>query len=370
MKKLLCLLLTVLLALGGISAWAEEVNGETVSDVLEDEYDTYYDEELTLSGALKPAAEKTVTAPFGGTVLACGLHAGDAVKAGDALFELDTIKVYAPADGIIAAVLVTEGQSLASSVYEAPIWLEPASQFIINATIAGANNSTETKYIHAGEKVFVHATVSDERKANGLVTSVSGTSYTVEVLDGNLRINESCNISRSDDPDDSKLRIGSGRAVRNDPVAVTGEGSVLKLHVKQGDAVKRGELIMETVRGDIAGKGLTDGIIRAETDCVITGVSVSAGMAVQERQAALTLYERGALEAVVSVDENDLSRIKVGDTVTVELDCASGERLFEGVVRSIDYTASANDKGVMYDAHVTFENDDFVRMGMSVTVRK
>lgn len=369
MKKLISILAAALVLVCAVCApvLAEDATEAPLNEAITDES---YEDELTLSGSLLPSNEVTVTAPFGGAVLSCGLRAGDMVSAGDALFELDTKKVYAPADGVIAAVLVAEGQGLADTVYAAPIWLEPASPYIINATVSGANNATETKYIHAGERVHVLATGSDERSGNGIVTSVSGTSYTVEVLDGNLRIGESCNISRSDDPDDTKLRIGSGRTTRNDPIAIAADGSVLKLHVKQGDTVKKGALLMETVSGDIMNKSLSDSVKRAEADCVITSVSASVGMTAQQGQPMLVMYESGTLEAVVRVDEDDLIRIAAGDKVVVEPDCASGEKLYDGVVRAISYVSAADEKGVAYKAYVTFENDGFVRQGMSVTVRK
>lgn len=38
-----------------------------------------------------------ITAPYSGVLLPFDLELGDRVKLGDALFELDTAKVYAPA---------------------------------------------------------------------------------------------------------------------------------------------------------------------------------------------------------------------------------------------------------------------------------
>ena len=50
-----------------------------------------------------------VTAPYSGVLLPFDLESGDTVAAGDTLFSMDTLKVYAPEDGVLRAVFAGIG---------------------------------------------------------------------------------------------------------------------------------------------------------------------------------------------------------------------------------------------------------------------
>ena len=64
----------------------------------------------------KLAAQESVTAPMPGKILDIAVHAGDRVKQGDTLCNLEAMKMKSPiratADGTIAQVLVAEGQNV------------------------------------------------------------------------------------------------------------------------------------------------------------------------------------------------------------------------------------------------------------------
>ena len=64
--------------------------------------------------------------------------------------------------------------------------------------------------------------------------------FTVEVTGGEFYMGETVDIYRSGDYANAS-RIGRGTVGRTQTVAVNAEGSVLKMHVKAGDTVERGE---------------------------------------------------------------------------------------------------------------------------------
>lgn len=328
------------------------------------------EEEYSFSGKLQPQSVMTIVAPFDGTVTACSPKAGDLVAQGDALATLDTTRVYAPCDGTVAAVFAAQGDALSDvlKVYEAAVFIEPASTLTLDASTASAYNSLETKYVHVGENVRLYSSASDEREGAGVVISVSGTSYVVEVLSGNLRIGESCHVSRSEERGATRQRVGGGRTRRSDPVAVTADESVLKLYVRQGAAVRKGDLLMETVPGDLKNVAATDASVYASADCVILSAPASVGASMKQGQPMFTAYAAGTLEAVVQVDENDLDAVAVGGAATIELDGADDRPAIDGTVRAVSHVPTEGASGVSYDVYVTFENDDYVRQGMSVTV--
>ena len=67
-------------------------------------------------------------------------------------------------------------------------------------------------------------------------------------------------------------RIGRGTVGRTKTVAVNAEGSVLKMHVKAGDTVERGELLFETVTGTLDGLYAPDKQVVSDTAGVIATV--------------------------------------------------------------------------------------------------
>jgi multidrug resistance efflux pump len=328
--------------------------------------------DLSLSGQLEPARTDVITAPFSGTVVSAPLSAGDFAAATDALFELTTTKVYAPCDGTVAGLRAQEGDSLSdlALMYQAPLYIEPDSAYVISASTSGAYDDNDNRYIHVGEHVYLTSTNNSSRTGEGIITSVTGTAYTVEVQSGTIRLAETCRISRDPDSDEAEGRIGSGKTERNNPVPVTADGSVLRVCVSEGDSVRKGDLIMETVPGDLRNKALTGSHVTAGADVVVQSVSASVGDVVQQGQALAVVFPVGTLVALVQVDESDLVNLEIGDDVTIELDGTSGAVTYPGVVETISRTANPEAVGAAYDVTISFENDDFVRQGMSVTVRK
>lgn len=325
-------------------------------------------ESVSMSGMLQPADILRITAPFSGRVMLCEAAAGDLIAAGDALMQLDTMHIYAPCDGIVAGLRAGEGDSLSmiNALYGAAMYVEPDSRYIIYASTAKAYDSNDNRIIHVGETVYLTSINNYSRTGEGLVTFVEGDNYTVEVTEGNLRLNETCYISRDEDHEVEKGRIGQGKTARNNPQPVTAEGSVVKIHAAEGDQVKRGQLLME-----IAPDARTEaesGVIRAGEDLIVLSVLTDEGAQVQKDQIVCEVFPVGTLQAVVYVEEDDLLSIRVGDNVTVELDAAPEEYSYEGRIESIAYVPAEGMNEVCYEVRVQFENDGIVRMGMSVTV--
>lgn len=322
---------------------------------------------ITMSGTLQPGDIKVITSPISGSILETA-EAGDLVTAGSPLAIIDTVRIYAPCDGTVAGLRAEEGDSLAeiSALYGAAMYLEPASRYLISATTTNAYDSNDNRIIHVGERVYLTSVNNSDRTGEGLITSVIGESYTVEVLDSNLRLNETARVSRDEDSSDTKGRIGQGKTARNNPIPINAEGSVVQLHVREGDEVKKGDLLMEIAPDRLDDP--TSGVVTAETDLIVLSTAVSEGGAVKKGMPVAAVFETGSLRAVVQVDEDDLMKLAVGDSVIVSLDVDPDEYSYEGEIEKISYIPSETAMGLAYDVTVRFENDDIVRMGMSVTV--
>ena len=184
------------------------------------------------------------------------------------------------------------------------------------------------------------------------------------------------NIYR-DSERDSSSRIGRGTVSRTSEVAVGATGSVVALHVADGDTVKRGQLLLETVSGDLDGLYATGNRITSTVSGVVSSVNASAGATLNKGDTVLSVYPDGSLEIEIDVEEYDLGSISVGDDVRIRFNWdEDGVHDTQGSVRLISYlpeTSSSGAEGTsdaIYNAYVTFTPDESIRLGMTVVVTR
>ena len=342
MKKLLslalCVLLMMTIAMAEESFDGQVIAGETVS----------------------------VTAPFGGVIKSCGLRAGTLVHVDDVIAELSTTRVLATEDGTIRGVFAEPGDLAEGTV----MYLAPVSKYTVSASIDKAYESAETTFVNIGEKVYLRCTKDRSHRAEGIVTAVKGTSYTVQTTAGELYMEETVNIYRTADYA-TKQCIGSGTVSRTDSLSVTGSGTILKMHVKDGDEVERGQLLFETVSGDTLGATYPDSSIRSTVFGVIAEVKVKAGQKVNQDDVLITVYQPSDYMISMQIPEDMLSVLKTGDKCAVYFNWNEGaSEPYSGVITEISYMSNDQGNGgeTTYNAYVAFEADESVRLGMNVTV--
>lgn len=342
MKKLLSLLMCLLLTT--LPACAEErfdgqvVAGETVS----------------------------VTAPFGGVVKSTGLRVGAQVQLNDVIATLAATRVLASEDGTIRGVFASEGDSASGTV----MYLAPVSKYTISASISKAYESAETMYVTIGEKVYLRCSKDGSHRAVGVITAVKGSSYTVQTTGGELYMEETVNIYRTADYA-AKQCIGSGTVSRTDALAISGKGSILKMHVQDGEEVERGQLLFETVDGETDGMIYADSAIRSTASGVVAEVKVKAGAQVSKDDVLITVYQPGDYQIKMDVPEDMLSTIQAGDACSIYFNWNEGQSApFAGTISEISYMSNAAENGgeTTYSVYVSFQPDDTVRLGMNVTV--
>lgn len=322
--------------------------------------------ETTYTGEIVAGEGIQLTAPFTGTVERTEKEVGAYVHAGDELFQLSTTKVYAPCDGTVQGILAEEGDHLADTArfYQGALYLEPETAYIIHATTDGAGSDEENKLLHVGETLYLRRNSdANRRTGTGVVTDVSGKQYTVEVLSGDLELNDSCYLYRSDSYQNDE-RVGRGSIARNDPIAISGTGVLLKLYVQNGQTVHKGDLLMETVP-DLAWG--TSAVIVAPADGILAVSNISTGSAISQGQLAATIWPLDCLEASVSVDEYDLPDLEIGQRFVMILDCDASRR-YEATVSQIGYLPVQEGGKTSYGVRFVFSADDFIRPGMSITL--
>ena len=195
-----------------------------------------------------------INATYGGKVSDVLSLTGDHVDEGDAIAVLSGTKVYALQDGtahLFAAV--GDSAEAAAEVYGAVAYIEPANSYGLTGSTKNVYEGEENKIIHPGETVYIRSISNAAHRGEGYVTSISGTSYGVQITQGAFTSGETVYLYRNADFLASS-RIGSGSISRKDPVAYTAEGIVSRIYFAEGEYVKKGDALFETLSGAFDGK--------------------------------------------------------------------------------------------------------------------
>ena len=310
-----------------------------------------------------PNTEK-ITAPFAGTLLPFDYETGDSVSAHETLFTLDTTPVYATQAGTVSAVFASVGDD-ASGVaahYGALAVIEPKNALYIDASTDQAYNDADNRYIHAGETLYLKL---GNDKGTGVVTSVSGKKYTVEILSGSFDVDDTVRCFReSTTPSDSE--VGRGKVTRYADVQVNANsGRIAAVHVKPGDTVEVGDLLFELV--DAQSEKNASRSIAASKDGVITSMNTASGAQVYRGQLLCEVADLSTLELSAEVDELDLNSIAVGDTLSYTLDAFDGET-FTGTVTQIDSVGAKKQNATYFAVRITLPAGKTLLPGMNGTV--
>ena len=348
MKKQILMMMTLLVSLSLLTTGLAEV--------------------LTLDGTTDAASAVTVYASVGGTAEAVPAQAGQVVESGDVLFTLQTVKVYAETDGTVSGVFGMPGDAADTVVnhYGAILYLEEESVYTISASVKTAYSAPETKLVHTGETVYIRCPNEYKRTGVGIVTAVSGSSFTVRVTEGNFIVGDTVNCYRNASYSGSQ-RIGQGTIDRISPVAVTASGTIAQIAVRDGDHVSRGDLLLETLEGTYDGLAATGNDVTAPAAGVLANFSVSQGSAVQPGSAVAEIWPTDTMGVSFYVPEDFRNQVHEGDRVTVEL--AADENVSSaGTVTMVSAVAEDSDGETVYLARAEFTPDERIVFGMSVLV--
>lgn len=345
MKRMIAILFVLMLAVGAASA-----------------------ESLSLNGKVEAGVTVPVYAPIGGTVENVNVEAGMRVTAGETLFSYRTEKTYASEDGTVTGVFAKAGDDAetVTEKYGADMYIEGVTVYSVSASISNAYSSIETKMVHAGETVYLLCRTDSTRTGTGIITGVDGNNYTVLVTEGTFIPGDSVTVYR-DEAHTDKLRIGRGNVSRMNPSAVTATGAVVSVAVKDGDQVKRGDLLMETLDGTFEGYEMTGTAVTAAEEGVITSVSAEVGATVNKGDVVFQIAPISGMRISADITADDRTALKAGDKVTIELE-ADESKTYEGTVRYIAEIPEDGTEEVTYKAIIDFTPDENVYFGMAVVV--
>lgn len=306
---------------------------------------------------------KKITAPYSGTLLPFDFTQGEEVQNGQVLFSYDSIPVYAPENGKVVSVFASPGDDAQGilSHYGTLALIEPEHPLYLDANTSQAYDNDNNRYLHAGELLYLKC---GNDKGTGRVTRVDNDRYTVEILTGEFDLKDSVRCYReSGYANDSET--GRGKVYRYADISVTGQGRIAACHVKEGDLVRTGDLLFECIDAMAPSDSLLQ--ISAPASGALSRLAVSSGAQVYRGQLLCEITDLSKLELSCEIDEIDLPRIHLGDTLTYQLD-AYPDRTFTGTVISIRPLGYSKQNAAYFDVRLSVTGDVNVLPGMNATV--
>ena len=158
--------------------------------------------------------------------------------------------------------------------------------------------------------------------ADGRITAVNGSQFTVQVLGGDLVYTEDVKIYREPDYNNKTLLARAELSIVQ-PYAISASGTLTDLAVRPGDEVHPGDYLFSYVP-DVLSPALrgeaNPTAVTAPQALIVTEVSVLPGASVQKDQALLSAIPAGTYRLKAQATEADVDRIAAGDEMTVSFD--------------------------------------------------
>lgn len=375
-------------------------------------------ETVSGSGTLASSNQASIISKADTTVSKVYYKAGQRVKIGDLLMELDStnaqstvendrnnveqqqvavessqqdiysLSVTAPFNGMVSGIKVQKNDTI------------PANGTIL--TIADPSEFKATfQFAGAGKvKVGSSATLYLEElmdTVDGTVTYVNSEPYSTssggEVYDVEIEVKNPGALSEGMN---ATAEIGTLQStgsstmeyVNESTLTCSGGGTVTAVNVRNNQSVKKGELLVKVENkqltinkqaADIKMNSLTNQLNDSEKqlnnykicspiDGIIVTDAPSSGDSVKSGDTLVTVVDDKSLEFQISIDELDIEKIAVGQKVDVTLDAVSetSSKPLTGVVSSIAIEGTASNGVTTYPVTVKLNGtSDKLKIGMN-----
>ena len=258
----------------------------------------------TYAGTTVASRTTALVSASGGVLESLSLLPGQSVAAGETVGSTRAEKVFAAWDGTVALCCADAGDAVDGTVLE----ISPTSRYTVYCTVDGAYSDPETELVHIGEQLYLRCTANGTHKAVGVVTSIDGAEYQVEVIGGELYVGEVVNLYRDADFSAAR-RVGVGTAVVAEPIEYSASGTLIELCVQEGEIIERGELLFTWAQADSTQ-------IVSPAGGVVASVLVAPGDVLKIGQSVAELVQPGDVRIQVQLTAADAARIQFGDAAT------------------------------------------------------
>ncbi|HHW19359.1 MAG TPA: efflux RND transporter periplasmic adaptor subunit [Firmicutes bacterium] len=378
---------------------------------------------VTGTGTVKPGRRWELSTRAAGDVKRVLVEAGQAVKAGQPLVELDAddaslkvenakleleqarstlsdlendlalLTVRSDSEGTLTGLSVKEGQSVPENYLIGTI---TSSKMEVRAYF----NASQVKNIKVGQeaRVFfpdllwdmtgVVKHVSEAGKADGrgavlypVTVEIENKGALVPGLLATVEVNTPAGVMKA--PDSTKetsyvtkevrtkvsgtvkrILVADGDRVKSGQVLVELENEALKKQVEsQRLKVSQAETQLSSAQDELASRTIT-----APADATVLDVKVREGDRIGAGAVVAILGDLSSMEVTVPVDEIDAGKVKVGQQATITSDAVPGKQ-FQGEVSGISLEGKVSGGVATFDTRVSVQGQTELLSGMTCDVR-
>lgn len=377
---------------------------------------------LSATGTVQPANQYDVTASVQGEVLSCTFEEGDEVKKGDTLYEidktdaensieqaklslqqsqnsytqslesLDDLNIKADEAGVVTELYVSVGDQVSAGTKIADIRDSSTMELTVPFNSADA----------ASFGVGAAATVTMDGSFETLSGTVTAIDAADTVLDGyqivrnvTIRVSNPGGLS----PSSAATAAVNGMAcnqganftyLSESTVTASASGKIASLNIREGSSVTKNQTVatLSSTSAENQVKNsqlslqqsqlsyestvdkLDDYTITAPIDGTIITKNTKVGDTLDATNGQNTLaviYDMSYLTFDISLDELDVNKVKVGQTVNITCDSLEDAGTFEGVVTKVSVAGTTQNGVTNYPVTVQIDDvPDGLLPGMNV----
>ena len=418
-KKIIALIVVIVVIAAAVKSCGGKKTAENTSTYTFDTaVKTSIIESLSGTGTLEPADKYTVNTLLKGDILSDSFQEGDVVEEGQVLYQidstdmqttieraeisassaqrsyetavkdLDNLNVKTKVGGVVTDVLVEVGDNVsagqevakvrdsATMTIELPFPADEADKFYIGqsaqVTLYGSFETLSGKVesvsgateVEAGNKIVKNVTISVQNPGaiseTQIATAEVGTSGSTQ--SGKFKYNENKSVTAE--------VSGEVVAIVNDEGAEVSSGStIIRLQSDSvtnsvqaaADSVKDAQLSLENQY-----ESLEDYTIKSPIKGTVIEKKKKAGDTIDSNAELCTIYDLSYLKMTMNIDELDISKVKVGQEVTVTADAVQGQT-FKGKVTKINMAGTTTNGVTTYPIEVQIEDTEGLLPGMNVS---
>lgn len=269
----------------------------------------------------------TVYAAFEGVADKINLTAGEEISEGDPMLSLRTESMYADLDATVRGLAASEGTFLSLEAFQ----LEPKEKYKLSGSVSYAYDVNENKLVHAGETVYISCVKDATHLAIGYVAQVDDDEFTVYTTHGALYVGEAVNVFRSSDRHYT-ARIGRATVYAGENTAYEVEGTPVKVYVKEGDRVEKGEILMEYLPGADAPD---QKVQYAQADGIVTEVFIQPGDSISMGDKLYEYAVQSEIGISAEISQADMNQIYLGSAANIVLSADPEETPYPAHVSAI-----------------------------------